>query len=179
MSKIGKISISIPKDVNVVFNNGVIDIKGPRGNKKLNLDQNIFDLKINENKDISIIPKNVNKDTKRLWGMNRSLINNAVIGVKTGFEKTLELVGVGYRAAVKGTMLNLQLGYSHDINFEIPKDIKITIEKQTTIKVSGHDKQQVGVVTTKIKSFRAPEPYKGKGIRIKGEYVLRKEGKKK
>jgi len=179
MSKIGKINILIPKDVNVVFNNGVIDIKGPKGNKKLNLDQDIFDLKINDNKDISIKPKKLNKDTKRLWGMNRSLINNAVIGAKEGFEKTLELKGVGYRASLKGSMLNLQLGYSHDINFDIPKDIKITIEKQTIIKINGHDKHQVGVVTAKIKSFRAPEPYKGKGIRIKGEYILRKEGKKK
>jgi len=179
MSKIGKINILIPKDVNVVFNNGVIDIKGPRGNKKLNLDQDIFDLKINDNKDISIKPKKLNKDTKRLWGMNRCLINNAVIGAKEGFEKTLELKGVGYRASLKGSMLNLQLGYSHDINFDIPKDIKITIEKQTIIKINGHDKHQVGVVTAKIKSFRAPEPYKGKGIRMKGEYILRKEGKKK
>jgi len=179
MSKIGKINILIPKDVNVVFNNGVIDIKGPRGNKKLNLDQDIFDLKINDNKDISIKPKKLNKDTKRLWGMNRSLINNAVIGAKEGFEKILELKGVGYRASLKGSILNLQLGYSHDINFDIPKDIKITIEKQTIIKISGHDKHLVGVVTSKIKSFRAPEPYKGKGIRMKGEYILRKEGKKK
>ena len=179
MSKIGKINIPIPKDVNVVFNNGVIDIKGPKGNKKLNLDQDIFDLKINDNKDISIKPKKINKDTKRLWGMNRSLINNAVIGAKEGFEKILELKGVGYRATIKGSTLNLQLGYSHDINFDIPKDIKITIEKQTIIKISGHDKYLVGVVTSKIKSFRAPEPYKGKGIRIKGEYILRKEGKKK
>ena len=179
MSKIGKINIAIPKDVSVVFNNGVIEIKGPKGNNKLNLDQKIFDLKINDNKDISIVPKALNKDTKRLWGMNRSLINNAVIGAKIGFEKTLELVGVGYRAALKGSILNLQLGYSHDINYEIPKDIKITVEKQTIIKISGYDKQLVGVVATKIKSFRVPEPYKGKGIRMKGEYILRKEGKKK
>ena len=179
MSKIGKINIAIPKDVSVVFNNGVIEIKGPKGNNKLNLDQKIFDLKINDNKDISIVPKALNKDTKRLWGMNRSLINNAVIGANIGFEKTLELVGVGYRAALKGSILNLQLGYSHDINYEIPKDIKITVEKQTIIKINGHDKQLVGVVATKIKSFRPPEPYKGKGIRMKGEYILRKEGKKK
>ena len=179
MSKIGKINILIPKDVNVVFNNGVIDIKGPRGNKKLNLDQDIFDLKINDNKDISIKPKKLNKETKRLWGMNRSLINNAVIGAKEGFEKTLELKGVGYRASLKGSILNLQLGYSHDINFDIPKDIKKKKKKQTIIKINGHDKHQVGVVTAKIKSFRAPEPYKGKGIRMKGEYILRKEGKKK
>ena len=179
MSKIGKINIPITKDVSVVFNNGVIEIKGPKGNNKLNLDQKIFDLKINDNKDISIVPKALNKDTKRLWGMNRSLINNAVIGANIGFEKILELVGVGYRAALKGSILNLQLGYSHDINYEIPNDIKITIEKQTIIKINGHDKQLVGVVATKIKSFRPPEPYKGKGIRMKGEYILRKEGKKK
>ena len=111
--------------------------------------------------------------------MNRSLINNAVIGVKTGFEKTLELVGVGYRAAVKGTMLNLQLGYSHDINFDIPDNIKIEVEKQTVVKISGIDKQQVGMITSKIKSFRPPEPYKGKGIKEAGQYILRKEGKKK
>ena len=179
MSKIGKINIAIPKDVSVVFSDGIIDIKGPRGNNKINLDQDMFEFKVNDNKDITIKPKNLNKDTKRLWGMNRSLINNAVIGVKSGYEKTLELKGVGYRATLKGTKLNLQLGFSHDINFEIPKDIKITVEKQTIIKISGHDKQQVGVVTTKIKSFRPPEPYKGKGIRIKDEYILRKEGKKK
>ena len=179
MSKIGKINILIPKDVNVVFNNGVIDIKGPRGNKKLNLDQDIFDLKINDNKDISIKPKKLNKDTKRLWGMNRCLINNAVIGAKEGFEKTLELKGVGYRASLKGSILNLQLGYSHDINFDIPNEIKIGVEKQTTIKITGINKQKVGMVASKIKSFRPPEPYKGKGIREKGQYVLKKEGKKK
>ena len=143
------------------------------------MDQDIFDLKINDNKDISIKPKKINKDTKRLWGMNRSLINNAVIGAKEGFEKILEITGGGYRPTIKGSTLNLQLGYSHDINFDIPKDIKITIEKQTIIKISGHDKHQVGDVTTKIKSFKAPDPYKGKGIRMKGEYILRKEGKKK
>ena len=111
--------------------------------------------------------------------MNRSLINNAVIGSSTGYEKILELVGVGYRAALKDKVLNLQLGYSHDINFDIPDGIKIVVEKQTTVKVSGSDKQQVGMVCSKIKSFRKPEPYKGKGIREKGQYILRKEGKKK
>ena len=111
--------------------------------------------------------------------MNRSLINNAVIGSSTGYEKILELVGVGYRAALKEKQLNLQLGYSHDIIFDIPEGIKILVEKQTTIKVSGSDKQQVGMVVSKIKSFRKPEPYKGKGIREKGQHILRKEGKKK
>ena len=111
--------------------------------------------------------------------MNRSLINNAVIGSSTGYEKILELVGVGYRAALKGKQLNLQLGFSHDINFDIPETVKITVEKQTTLKILGFDKQEVGMIASKIKSFRPPEPYKGKGIKEKGQYILRKEGKKK
>ena len=111
--------------------------------------------------------------------MNRSLINNAIIGTSIGFEKTLELNGVGYRAAIKGKQLNLQLGFSHDINFDIPDDLKITVEKQTSIKISGMDKQKVGMIASQIKSLRPPEPYKGKGIREKGQYVLKKEGKKK
>ena len=111
--------------------------------------------------------------------MNRSLINNAVIGSSAGFEKILELVGVGYRASLKGNILNLQLGYSHDINFDVPEGIKIVVEKQTTLKISGSDKQQVGMVVSKIKTFRKIEPYKGKGIREKGQHVLKKEGKKK
>ena len=114
-----------------------------------------------------------------MWGMHRSLLNNTVIGVNKGFVKTLEISGVGYKAAIKGNILNLQLGYSHDIDFEIPKDVKIIVEKQTTIKINGSDKQQIGMVASKIKSFRPSEPYKGKGIKEKGEYVLRKEGKKK
>ena len=119
------------------------------------------------------------QETKRLWGMKRSLINNAVIGSSKGYEKTLELVGVGYRAALKGNQLNLQLGYSHDINFNIPDGIKIAVEKQTTLKISGSDKQLIGLVVSKIKMLRKIEPYKGKGIREKGQYVLKKEGKKK
>ena len=123
--------------------------------------------------------KKKNDDIKKMWGMNRSLLNNAVIGVNKGFVKTLEMTGVGYKAAIKGNSLNLQLGYSHNIDFAIPKDVKIIVEKQTTIKINGSDKQQVGMVASKIKSFRPSEPYKGKGIKEKGEYVLRKEGKKK
>ena len=111
--------------------------------------------------------------------MKRSLINNAVIGSSEGYQKILELVGVGYRASLKGKQLNLQLGYSHDINFDIPEGIKIEVEKQTTIKISGADKQLVGDVVSKIKTFRKIEPYKGKGIREKGQYILKKEGKKK
>ena len=179
MSKIGKISISIPEKVKAVLSGSVLNIEGPLGKKSLNVDLEMFNLDIIEGKEISIKPKKVDKDSKRLWGMNRSLINNAVIGSSTGYEKILELVGVGYRAALNDKVLNLQLGYSHDINFDIPDGIKIIVEKQTTIKVSGSDKQQVGMVCSKIKSFRKPEPYKGKGIREKGQYILRKEGKKK
>ena len=111
--------------------------------------------------------------------MNRSLVNNAIIGISNGYEKTLELSGVGYRASIKGKELNLQLGFSHDVNFAIPEGINITVEKQTTIKIKGADKQEVGMVASKIKSLRPPEPYKGKGIKEKGQYILKKEGKKK
>ena len=123
--------------------------------------------------------KKNDQNTKRLWGMNRSLINNAVIGSSKGYEKILELVGVGYRAALKGNKLNLQLGYSHEIDFDIPEGIKIVVEKQTTLKITGTNKQQVGAIASKLKTFRKIEPYKGKGIREKGQYVLKKEGKKK
>ena len=123
MSKIGKISISIPEKVKVILIDNNINIEGPLGKKSLSIDLDIFDLKIDEGKEVSIKPKKNNQNTKRLWGMNRSLINNAVIGSSTGYEKILELVGVGYRAALKGNQLNLQLGYSHDINFDIPEGI--------------------------------------------------------
>ena len=179
MSKIGKKKIIIPKEVNVSINGENLDIKGPYGNKKINLDTKLFEVNISENKELSIKPKKVNDNIKKEWGMNRSLLNNAIIGVNKGYEKILEMSGVGYRAAIKDNSLNLQLGYSHDIDFEIPKDVKIIIEKQTTIKINGSDKQRVGMIASKIKSFRPPEPYKGKGIRVKGEYILRKEGKKK
>ncbi|MDA8537252.1 50S ribosomal protein L6 [Candidatus Pelagibacter bacterium] len=179
MSKIGKINITIPEKVKAVMSGNVLNIEGPLGKKSVNVDLEMFNVVISDGKEISIKPKKVDQNSKRLWGMNRSLINNAVIGSSTGYEKTLELVGVGYRAALKGTQLNLQLGYSHDINFDIPEGIKIVVEKQTIVKISGHDKQQVGMVVSKIKSFRKPEPYKGKGIREQGQHILRKEGKKK
>jgi len=179
MSKIGKIGISIPEKVNVALNGSLLNMDGPLGKKTLNIDLDTFDLKIDEGKEISIKPKKINQNTKRLWGMNRSLLNNAIIGVSKGYEKILELVGVGFRASLKGNQLNMQLGYSHDINFDIPDGIKITVEKQTTLKINGHDKQQVGMVVSEIKSLRPPEPYKGKGIKEQNQYILRKEGKKK
>ena len=179
MSKIGKINISIPEKVKVALAGNILNIEGPVGKKSINIDLEMFNLDIKDGKEISIKPKQLNQNTKRLWGMNRSLIKNAVTGSSSGYEKILELVGVGYRAALKGNQLNLQLGYSHDINFDIPEGIKVAVEKQTTLKISGFDKQQVGEVTSKIKTFRKLEPYKGKGIREKGQYVLKKEGKKK
>ena len=179
MSKIGKINIMIPEKVKVAVAGNILNIEGPLGKKSLSIDLQMFNLDIKEGKEISIKPKKIDQDTKRLWAMNRSLINNAVIGAVKGYEKTLELVGVGYRAALKGNQLNLQLGYSHDINYIIPEGIKILVEKQTTLKISGFDKQLVGSVVSKIKTFRKIEPYKGKGIREKGQYILKKEGKKK
>ena len=179
MSKIGKISISIPDKVKVVLAGNMINIEGPLGKKSVGIDLEIFNLDINEGKEISIKPKKIDQNSKRLWGMKRSLINNAVIGSSAGYEKILELIGVGYRAALKGNQLNLQLGYSHDINFDIPEGIKIAVEKQTTLKITGADKQQVGAVASKLKTLRKIEPYKGKGVREKGQHVLKKEGKKK
>ena len=179
MSKIGKINIPIPDKVKVLLSGNIVNIEGPLGKKSLNIDLDVFDLKIDEGKEVSIKPKKIDQNSKRLWGMNRSLLNNAIVGADKGYEKVLELVGVGYRAALKGTQLNLQLGFSHDINFDIPQSIKIAVEKQTTIKITGIDKQEVGMIASKIKSLRPPEPYKGKGIKEKGQYILRKEGKKK
>ena len=179
MSKIGKLNISIPDKVKVVLNNNIINIEGPLGKKSLNIDLDIFDLNISEGKEVSIKPKKNDQDTKRLWGMNRSLINNAIIGTSKGYQKILELTGVGYRASLKGNSLNLQLGFSHDINFDIPDGVKIQVEKQNILKISGIDKQKVGMVASEIKSLRPPEPYKGKGIKEQGQYILRKEGKKK
>jgi len=146
MSKIGKINISIPEKVKVLVTGNIINVDGPLGKNTVNIDTENFELKINDNKNISIKPKNLNQATKRLWGMNRSLLNNAIIGAAKGYEKTLELVGVGYRAALKGKQLNLQLGFSHDINFDIPENIKISVEKQTIVKINGVDKQLVGMV---------------------------------
>tara|TARA_B100001540_G_C15639939_1_gene566107 strand:- start:356 stop:895 length:540 start_codon:yes stop_codon:yes gene_type:complete len=179
MSKIGKINISIPEKVKIALSGNLLNVEGPMGKKSLNIDTNIFELKIDDGKTVSIKPKNLNQDTKRLWGMNRSLLNNAIIGTSKGYSKILELSGVGYRASIKGKQLSMQLGFSHDINFDIPDTIKILVEKQTIIKISGSDKQEVGMIASKIKSFRPPEPYKGKGIKEQGQYILRKEGKKK
>ena len=180
MSKIGKKNIVIPKDASIKIEGADLTISGPKGIKKLTINDKIFSSKLNESEfQIQPLEKKIDKKISIMWGTYRSLINNAVIGSVKGYEKILELVGVGYRAVLKDKQLNLQLGYSHDINFDIPEDVKILVEKQTTIKISGIDKQKVGMIASKIKSFRPPEPYKGKGIKEKGQYILRKEGKKK
>ena len=179
MSKIGKISIQIPEKVKVLLSGNTVNVEGPSGKQSVNVDLEMFDLNINEGKDISIKPKKLDDDSKRLWGMNRSLLNNAIVGASSGYEKILELTGVGFRASLKGKVLNMQLGFSHDINFDIPEGIKIVVEKQTTLKISGTNKQQVGMIASQIKSIRPPKPNKGKGIKEQGQYILRKEGKKK
>ena len=179
MSKIGKINISIPDKVKVALAGSNLNIEGPQGKKTINIDLDLFNLDIKEGKEISIKPKKIDQNSKKLWGMKRSLINNAVIGSSSGYEKILELVGVGYRASLKGNILNLQLGFSHDVNFNIPKDIKITVEKQTIIKINGVDKELVSKIAADLKNLKPVEPYKAKGIKERGQFVLRKEGKKK
>ena len=179
MSKIGKINIAIPEKVKVSLNGSNLMMEGPLGKNNLSLDLDMFELNINEGKDVSIKPKTINQEIKKKWGLNRSLINNAIKGVNEGYSKTLELTGVGFRASIKGKDLNLQIGFSHDVNYPIPEGVKIIVEKQTLIKITGYDKQLVGAVAAKIKSYKKTEPYKGKGIKEQGQYVLKKEGKKK
>ena len=180
MSKIGKKNIIIPKESSIKIEGSNLTISGPKGSKTLSINDKIFASKINES-EFQILPleKKVDKKTSILWGTYRSLINNAVVGVSKGHEKILELSGVGFRANLKGQVLNLQIGFSHDINFDIPKDIKISVEKQTIIKISGVDKELVSKIAADIKSLKPVEPYKAKGIKERGQYVLRKEGKKK
>ena len=179
MSKIGKKNIFIPKESSIKIEGSNLTISGPKGTKMLTINDKIFSSKLNEN-EFQILPleKKVDKKTSIMWGTYRSLINNAVLGVSSGHEKILELNGVGFRANLKGEVLNLQIGFSHDVNFKIPKDIKITVEKQTIIKLNGVDKELVSKVAADIKNLKPVEPYKGKGIKERGQFVLRKEGKK-
>jgi large subunit ribosomal protein L6 len=181
MSKIGKKNIIIPKDSSVKSENGVITVTGPKGSKTLTINDKIFSVKVNEKNEFNIKPLAKNLDTKTsvMWGTYRSLINNAVLGVTQGHQKILDITGVGFRANLKGDVLNFQLGFSHDINFKIPKEVKMTVEKQTIITITGVDKELVSKVASDIKAFKPIEPYKGKGIRERGQNVLRKEGKKK
>ena len=181
MSKIGKKNIIVPKESSVKIEGANLTFTGPKGSTKLTINDKIFSSKVNENNELQILPLNtkVDKKTSIMWGTYRSLINNAVTGVSTGHEKILELNGVGFRANIKGDTLNLQIGFSHDVNFKFPKEIKITVEKQTTIKINGVDKDLVAKIAADIKNLKPVEPYKAKGIKEKGQFVLRKEGKKK
>jgi len=181
MSKIGKKNISIPKESSIKIEGSNLTISGPKGTKKLTINDKIFSSKLNNESEFQITPleKNIDKKISIMWGTYRSLINNAVTGVSKGHEKILELNGVGFRANLKGELLNLQIGFSHDVNFKIPKDIKITVEKQTVIKINGVDKELVSKIAADIKNLKPVEPYKAKGIKERGEFVLRKEGKKK
>ena len=179
MSKLGKKPISIPKDTKVKVESGKLVMTGPKGSRELTINDKIFTTTVRDDNSINIKQNNKNDNSSIMWGTTRSIINNAIIGVSTGHNKTLELTGVGFRANLKGNILNLQLGYSHDVSYKIPDGINILVEKNTTIKISGIDKELVGKVTSEIKMFKPVEPYKGKGIKEKGQYVLRKEGKKK
>ena len=179
MSKIGKKNIIIPKESSIKIEGANLTITGPKGTKKLTINDKIFSSKLSES-EFQLLPleKNIDKKTSIMWGTYRSLINNAVTGVSKGHEKILELSGVGFRANLKGEVLNLQIGFSHDVNFKIPKEVKITVEKQTVIKINGVDKELVSKIAADIKNFKPVEPYKAKGIKEKGQFVLRKEGKK-
>ena len=179
MSKLGKKPINIPKDTKVKVEGSKLTLTGPKGTKELSINDKIFSTTVSKdnNLDIKLIKKNEELNT--IWGTTRSIINNALIGVTSGHEKTLELTGVGFRANLKGNILNLQLGFSHDVSYKIPEGVKITVEKTTVIKISGTSKELVGKVAAEIKVLKPVEPYKGKGIKERGQYVLRKEGKKK
>ena len=181
MSKIGKKNIILPKDATINVSGSQVTIKGPKGSKVLTINDKIFSSKVNEKNEFQIAPlkKDIDKKTSILWGTYRSLINNAVDGVSKGHEKILEISGVGFRANLKGENLNLQLGFSHDVNVKIPKDVKLLVEKQTVIKISGADKEIVSKLASEIKSLKPVEPYKAKGIKERNQFVLRKEGKKK
>ena len=179
MSKLGNKAIFIPKETTVKIESGKLILTGPKGKRELSVNDKIFSTNITKENYLLLKPINKSEEVKILWGTTRSIVSSAIIGVSSGFEKILEMNGVGYRAILKGNTLNLQLGYSHDTSYDIPEGITITVEKQTIIKIFGIDKQLVGSIAAGIKSLRPVEPYKGKGIKEKGQYIIRKEGKKK
>jgi len=179
MSKLGKKPIQIPDNTKIKVETGKLTLTGPKGSKELSINDKIFTASVSKNNNLILGLIKSNESSNVLWGTTRSILNNAIIGVSSGHEKILELTGVGYRAMLKGNVLNLQLGFSHDTKYEIPSNIKILVEKQTVIKISGIDKALVGKVASEIKKLKPVEPYKGKGIKEKGQFVLRKEGKKK
>jgi large subunit ribosomal protein L6 len=177
MSRVGKNPVAVPSGVTVAVDGRMVTAKGKLGELKLNLGDQVT-AKLQDGK-LVCAPVNDTKKARMQWGTTRNLMRNMVQGVSQGFKKNLEINGVGYRAAVQGKTLQLQLGYSHDVNYPIPEGIQIKCEKPTAISITGHDKQKVGQVAAEIRSYRGPEPYKGKGIKYEGETILRKEGKKK
>lgn len=177
MSRIGKHAVTVPSGVTVAVNGQDVSAKGPKGQLGLRV---VDDLAVAlENGKISVKPRADNRRGRMMWGMQRTLINNLVVGVSTGFKVDLEINGVGYRANVQGKNLVLQLGFSHEVLFPIPEGIEIKVDKQTALSITGADKQRVGQVAAEIRAYRGPEPYKGKGIKYSTETILRKEGKKK
>ena len=179
MSKLGKKPIIIPKDTKIKLESGRLILTGPKGSKELTLNDKIFSATIADDKNLILKLINKNEKLNVLWGTTRSLINNALIGVSEGYEKILELNGVGFRAILKGNILELQIGFSHNVTYKIPEEIKVVVEKSNIVKISGIDKELVGKVASEIKMLKPVEPYKAKGIKERGQYVLRKEGKKK
>ena len=177
MSRIGKNPVEIPKGVTVALAGRTITAKGKLGELKLDLSDDV-DAAVADDK-ITVTPRSQSKQSRTMWGTTRALLNNMVRGVGTGFSRRLEINGVGYRAAVQGSDLTLQLGYSHEIKYKIPKGITIVAEKPTSLVVSGADRQRVGQVASEIRGYRGPEPYKGKGVKYEDEFIVRKEGKKK
>lgn len=177
MSRIGKKPVAIPAGVTATITDGQLSVKGPKGTLAMPLaDEVTYAV---EDGSISVQPANATKRARSFWGMQRTLVQNLIVGVTEGYTKTLEITGVGYRANAQGKTLKLQLGYSHDVDFAVPAGIEIKTPDNTTVEISGIDKQQVGQVAAEIRRWRKPEPYKGKGIKYRGEYIFRKEGKKK
>ncbi len=177
MSRIGKKSVPLPAGVSAAIADGSLEVKGPKGQLAMGLLDDIrYEIADGE---IKVNPANDSKRARAFWGMQRTLVSNLVVGVSEGFTKVLLISGVGYRASVQGSNLKLQLGFSHDVEFAIPEGITIKTPDQTTVEVSGSDRQQVGQVAAEIRRWRKPEPYKGKGIKYRGEFIFRKEGKKK
>jgi large subunit ribosomal protein L6 len=177
MSRIGKKPVAIPGGVTATTGEGTLTVKGPKGTLTMAmLDDVIY--KVNEG-EILVEPVSASQQARSAWGLQRTMVQNLVTGVTDGFTKVLEISGVGYRAAAQGKNLRLQLGYSHDVNYAVPEGIEIKTPDANTVEISGIDKQKVGQVAAEIRRWRKPEPYKGKGIKYRGEYVFRKEGKKK
>ena len=177
MSRIGKVPVPVPAGVSADIANGALTVKGPKGTLTLSMREEISYTV--EDGRILVKPANDSKQARAFWGMQRTLVSNLVEGVTAGFTKTLDIKGVGYRAAAQGRKLKLQLGYSHDVDLDVPEGLEVKTPDQTTVEVSGIDKQAVGQFAAEIRRWRKPEPYKGKGIAYRGEYIFRKEGKKK